>query len=70
MIGYTNAAMSNTANSGSFANNELILNVALETDISAAAGTVEFTLSSIIIGDIIAGEKEYGFEADVPAAYL
>jgi hypothetical protein len=70
MIGYTNADMSNTANSGSFANNELILNVALETDISAAAGTVEFTLSSVVIGDIIAGEKEYGFEADVPAAYL
>jgi uncharacterized protein YjbI with pentapeptide repeats len=70
MIGYTNAAMSNTTNSGSFANNELILNVALETDIGAAAGTVEFTLSSVIIGDIIAGEKEYGFEADVPAAYL
>jgi hypothetical protein len=46
------------------------LNVALETDIGAAAGTVEFTLSSVIIGDIIAGEKEYGFEADVPAAYL
>jgi len=70
MIGYTNAAMSNNTTTGSFANNELILNVALETDIGAAAGTVEFTLSSVIIGDIIAGEKEYGFEADVPAAYL
>jgi hypothetical protein len=45
------------------------LNIALETDSSAAAGTVDFTLSSIIIGDSVAGEKEYGFEADVPAAY-
>ena len=69
MIGYTNAAMSNNTTTGSFANNELILNVALETDIGAAAGTVDFTLSSIVIGDIVAGEKEYGFEADVPVAY-
>jgi uncharacterized protein YjbI with pentapeptide repeats len=68
-IGFTNAAMSNNTTTGSFGNNELILNVALETDISAAAGTVDFTLSSIVIGDADAGEKEYGFEADVPAAY-
>jgi len=67
-IGFTNAAMSNTDNTGSFANNELIMNIALETDISAAAGTVDFTLSSVVIGDA-SGEKEYGFEADVPAAY-
>jgi uncharacterized protein YjbI with pentapeptide repeats len=67
-IGFTNAAMSNTDNTGSFANNELIMNIALETDISAAAGTVDFTLSSVVIGDA-SGENEYGFEADVPAAY-
>ena len=67
--GFTNAAMSNTENTGSFGSNELILNVALETAISAAAGTVDFTLSSVVIGDNVAGEKEYGFEADVPVAY-
>ena len=68
IIGYTNAALSNTTGSGSFASNEVILNVALETDSSASAGTVDFTLSSIIIGDA-SGEKEYGFEAAVPTAY-
>jgi hypothetical protein len=26
-------------------------------------------LSSVLIGDVVAGEKEYGFEADVPVAY-
>ena len=68
IIGYTNAALSNTTGSGSFASNEVILNVALETDSSASAGTVDFTLSSVIIGDA-SGEKEYGFEAAVPTAY-
>ena len=69
MFGYTNAALANTIGSGSFDGSEAILNIALETDSSAAAGTVDFTLSSVIIGDSVAGEKEYGFEADVPAAY-
>jgi uncharacterized protein YjbI with pentapeptide repeats len=69
MIGYTNAEMSSTTTSGSFASSERILNIALETDSSAAAGTVDFTLSSVLIGDVVAGEKEYGFEADVPVAY-
>ena len=68
MIGYTNAVMSNTTGGGSFGTNELILNIALETDGGAATGTVDFTLSSVVIGDA-SGEKEYGFEADVPAAY-
>ena len=68
MIGYTNAALANTTGSGSFATNEGILNIALETDSGAAAGTVDFTLSSIIVGDA-SGEKEYGFEAAVPTAY-
>ena len=68
IIGYTNAALANTIGTGSFANNEVILNVALETDSSATAGTVDFTLSSIIVGDA-SGEKEYGFEAAVPTAY-
>ena len=68
MIGFTNAVMANTVGSGSFANNEVILNIALETDSGASAGTVDFTLASMIVGDS-SGEKEYGFEADVPAAY-
>ena len=68
IIGYTNAALANTIGTGSFANNEVIFNVALETDSSATAGTVDFTLSSIIVGDA-SGEKEYGFEAAVPTAY-
>jgi uncharacterized protein YjbI with pentapeptide repeats len=69
MIGYTNAALANTVGGGVFDGSEAILNIALETDSGAAAGTVDFTLSSIIIGDSVAGEKEYGFEADVPAVY-
>jgi hypothetical protein len=68
MIGYTNAVMSYNSTTGSFADNEYILNVALETEIGAASGTVDFTLASIVIGDAN-GEKEYGFEAAVPAAY-
>jgi len=69
MIGYTNAALANTVGGGVFDGSEAILNIALETDSGAAAGTVDFTLSSVIIGDSVAGEKEYGFEADVPAVY-
>jgi hypothetical protein len=68
-IGFTNAAVGGGFGGGSFGSNELILNVALETENDAVAGTVDFTLSSIVIGDAVAGEKEYGFEADVPAAY-
>jgi len=68
IVGYTNAALANTTGNGSFASNEVILNIALETDSSASAGTVDFTLSSMIVGDA-SGEKEYGFEAAVPTAY-
>jgi uncharacterized protein YjbI with pentapeptide repeats/uncharacterized protein YjdB len=74
MIGYTNAELVNTTGSGAFANNEIITSIAIETASNAAAGNVEFTLASIVVGELstsggITSEKEYGFEADVPAAY-
>jgi uncharacterized protein YjbI with pentapeptide repeats len=74
MVGYTNAALVNTIGSGSFANNEIITSIAIETDSNAAAGNVEFTLASMIVGERstttgLISEKEYGFEADVPVAY-
>lgn len=71
MIGYTNVELVNTLGSGGFASNEVITNIALETDSGAAAGTVEFALASIIVGEIDSGvpsEKEYGFLAAVPSA--
>jgi hypothetical protein len=74
MVGYTNAALVNTITSGSFANNEIITSIAIETESNAATGNVEFTLASIIVGERSTttgqtSEKEYGFEADVPVAY-
>jgi hypothetical protein len=74
MVGYTNAGLANTVGSGAFANNEVITTIAVETASNAAAGSVEFTLASIIVGELstatgIMSEKEYGFEADVPVAY-
>jgi uncharacterized protein YjbI with pentapeptide repeats/uncharacterized protein YjdB len=74
MMGYTNAALVNTITSGSFANNEIITSIAIETESNTAAGNVEFTLASMIVGERstttgLTSEKEYGFEADVPAAY-
>jgi hypothetical protein len=65
-IGATNAALafSNVGSSGSFANGEVITSIAVESDSSAAAGSVEFTLSSVVIGEA-SGEKEYGFSANV-----
>ena len=68
MNGYTNAALANTIGSGPFDSSEIILNIALETDSSAAEDSVEFTLATMIVGDD-SGEKEYGFMADVPTAY-
>jgi hypothetical protein len=72
MIGYTNAALVNSVGSGAFTDNEVITNIAIETDSSAAAGAVEFTLASVIVGEIASGvpsEKEYGFLAEVPSSY-
>ena len=74
MVGYTNAGLINTIGNGSFANNEVITSIVIETESNASAGNVEFTLSSMIVGEIstsggVGSEKEYGFEADVPAAY-
>jgi ActR/RegA family two-component response regulator len=67
-IGATNAALDYTVGSGSFANNETIASIAVETDSNATAGNVEFTLSSVVVGELN-GEKEYGFEAAVPESY-
>ena len=67
-IGATNAALAYTVGSGSFANNETITSIAVETDSNAAAGNVEFTLSSVVVGELNR-EKEYGFEAAVPGSY-
>jgi len=64
-IGTTNAALTySNVGSGSFANGEVITSIAVETDSAAAAGTVEFTLSSVVIGEA-SGEKEHGFSANV-----
>jgi hypothetical protein len=62
----------NSLGTGTFSNNEVITNIALETDSGAATGAVEFTLASIIVGEIATGvpsEKEYGFMAEVPSVY-
>ena len=67
-IGATNAALAYTVGTGSFANNETITSIAIETDSNATAGNVEFTLSSVVVGELN-GEKEYGFEAAVPQSY-
>ena len=74
VIGHTNAALAYTIGSGSFANTEGILNIALETDSNAAAGSVEFTLMSIVVGELstttgATTEKEYGFQAAVLDSY-
>jgi uncharacterized protein YjbI with pentapeptide repeats len=72
MIGYNNAALVISVGSGAFASNEVITNITLETDSGATAGSVEFTLASVIVGEIASGvpsEKEYGFLAQVPSAY-
>jgi hypothetical protein len=74
VIGHTNAALAYTVGSGSFANTEGILNIALETDSNAAAGSVEFTLMSIVVGELstttgATTEKEYGFQAAVLDSY-
>jgi len=64
-VGATNAALAySNVGSGSFANGEVITSIAVETDSEAASGTVEFTLSSVVVGEA-SGEKEYGFSANV-----
>jgi uncharacterized protein YjbI with pentapeptide repeats len=72
MIGHTNAAFTISLGTGAFTDNEVITNIAIETDSGAAAGAVEFTLASVMVGEIVSGvpsEKEYGFLAEVPSAY-
>jgi hypothetical protein len=68
VIGFTNEALIGSVGAGSFGSGEVILNIALETSSTAAVGTVDFTLASMIVGEET-NEKEYGFEADVPASY-
>jgi hypothetical protein len=64
VIGHTNAAMSvstiTSSNVGVYATTEVLYAIAINTDSGSARGNVEFTLSSLIIGDA-SGEKEYGF---------
>jgi hypothetical protein len=67
-VGATNAALAYTIGTGSFADSELIASIAVETDSNATAGHVEFTLSSVVVGEL-SGEKEYGFESAVPETY-
>jgi uncharacterized protein YjbI with pentapeptide repeats len=75
VIGYTNAELTYSGTgSGSFANNEVITSLAIETDNAATAGSVEFTLASVMVGEVFGGstiptEKEYGFSSSVPSAY-
>ena len=75
MIGYTNAALTYSgAGVGSFANNEVVTSISVETDSGATLGSVEFTLTSVVVGEIssttsLVAEKEYGFSADVPSSY-
>ena len=72
VIGYTNVELSNGIGAGGFNNNEVISSITVETESNASAGSVEFTLAGVIVGDVISGvelEKEYGFLASVPAAY-
>jgi hypothetical protein len=60
-IGATNAALTYSGvSNGSFADSEIISSIAIESDNTAAAGSVEFTLSRIVVGET-GGEKEYGF---------
>jgi len=75
IIGYTNAEMTYSGSgSGSFADNEVITSLALETSDNLATGAVEFTLANILVGELVAPssqitEKEYGFSARVPTTY-
>ena len=67
-IGATNVALAYTIGTGSFAVGELITSIAIESNSAAAASNVEFTLSSVVVGEL-SGEKESGFEAAVPETY-
>jgi hypothetical protein len=64
IIGHTNAVLTlsgvSSSNVGSFASNEVLFAISIGSDSGAARGNVEFTLSSVIIGDA-SGEKEYGY---------
>ena len=64
-VGATNAALTYSGvSNGSFADSEIISSIAIESDNSAAASSVEFTLSRIVVG-VAGGEKEYGFSGGI-----
>ena len=64
IIGHTNAVLTlsgvSSSNVGTFASNEVLFAISIGSDSGAARGNIEFTLSSVIIGDS-SGEKEYGY---------
>ena len=63
-VGHTNAllSLSNVASSniGTYASSETLFAISVGSDSGSARGNVEFTLSSVIVGDT-SGEKEYGY---------
>jgi uncharacterized protein YjbI with pentapeptide repeats len=64
-IGATNAALSySNIGSGSFANNEVVTSISVESDNTATTGSIEFTLANVVVGEVV-GEKQYGFSARV-----
>ena len=64
IIGHTNALLTlsgvSSSNIGTFASNEVLFAISIGSNSASARGNVEFTLSSVIIGDA-SGEKEYGY---------
>jgi uncharacterized protein YjbI with pentapeptide repeats/uncharacterized protein YjdB len=72
-INHTNALLGHINGSGNFASDEGITHIALESDTNASAANVEFTLSSMFVGELsdtnINSEKEYGFQAAVLDSY-
>jgi hypothetical protein len=72
-INHTNALLGHINGSGNFASDEGVTHIALESDSNASAANVEFTLSSMFVGELsdtnINSEKEYGFQAAVLDSY-
>jgi hypothetical protein len=64
IIGHTNAVLTlssvSSSNVGTYASNEVLFAISIGTNSASSRGNVEFTLSSVIIGDA-SGEKEYGY---------
>jgi hypothetical protein len=64
VIGHTNAALTLTdvvsATVGTYAESEVLFAISIGSDSISSRGNVEFTLSSVVVGDA-SGEKEYGY---------